>query len=214
MEAYAPLFGFLGTCFVSIINFTPIPGFIGLWKTKDLKMIPHTFFVLNNLNSVLWLSMGVATGTADVVRSNTIAVIFTTMYLLIYHLVKGDLVTFFPPYAALMGSIFYGLVTYLDGGNITRCAGLVNTLMVLSPLEQLKHVFREKDNKYIDMYIMSIALPCSFCWMMFGVCQGIWPMIVPNLIGTLSCSALITMYFAFRKGSTTRGEVEVGKKKK
>jgi len=202
-------------CCVSVINFTPIPGFLSLWKTRDLKMIPHTFFVLNNLNCVLWLSMGVSTGTMDVIKSNAIAVIFTTTYLMIYHLVKGDLLTFFPPYAALMGSIFYGLVTYLNGEYITMLAGIVNTFMVVAPLEQLKHVFREKDSKYIDMYIMSIALPCSFCWMMFGVCRNMWPMIIPNLIGTLSCTAMITMYFAYRKGSekpTEKQETKIGKK--
>lgn len=180
-------------------------------------MIPHTFFVLNNLNCVLWLSMGVSTGTMDIIKSNAIALIFTTLYLMIYHLVKGDTLTFIPPYAALMGSIFYGLVNYLNGEYITMLAGIVNTFMVVAPLEQLKHVFREKDSKYIDMYIMSIALPCSFCWMMFGVCQNMWPMIIPNLIGTLSCSAMITMYFAFRKGSsivepTTQQETKIGKK--
>ena len=199
MEAYAPLFGFVGTCFVSVINFSPIPGFINLWKTKDLNLVSHTFFILCSINSVLWLSMGIATNTEDITRSNTIALAFNCVYLLVFHTVKGDLLTFIPVFAMLMSGLLYGLVHYVTADYITMMAGINNTLMVLAPLEQLRHVFRTKDCKYIDMYIMSLALPCSFCWMMFGVCLKMWAMIIPNFIGTMSCSILIAMFFAYRK---------------
>ena len=81
--------------------------------------------------------------------------------------------------------------------------------MVLAPLEQLRHVFRTKDCKYIDIYIMSLALPCSFCWMMFGVCLKIWALIVPNLVGTVSCSVLVVLFVAYRKPGNGKEEVMV-----
>lgn len=204
MDAYASLFGFIGTCLATAINFTSIPRFFTLWKTQDLNLISHTFFLFNCLNSALWLSVGVATGTDDIIRANTVVLTCSTLYLAIYHTVKKDLVKFMSLYIAVMIGLLYTLVTYVNSENITMVAGIVNILLVLAPLEQLKHVLREKSGKYIDMNMMCIALPCGFCWMMYGVCLRMWQMIVPNLIGTLSCVVMICMYFAFQpKGEST-----------
>ena len=203
MEAYAPIFGFAGTCFVSVANFSPVPGFITLWKSKNLNLVSHSFFILCAVNNLLWLSMGLASETFDIIRVNVIAFSFNTLYLLIFHTVKGDLLLFLCVYSVAMVTTLYSLVTYMSVEHITLMAGVNNTLTMLAPLEQLKHVFHTKDSKYIDIYIMTLTLPCSFCWLMFGVCLKIWAMIVPNLIGTLSCSVLIVLFLAYRKPQQT-----------
>lgn len=199
MEAWAPFFGGLGTFFVSIINFSPIPGFIGLWKSKDVRYVPHTFFVLINVNAMLWFSMGLVNNLPDMVRSNGMSLLFTYAYLLVIHLIKQDALTFMTVYSLLLSLVAYGLVMYVPPSTITMIAGINNTLMAISPLEKVKNVIKEKNNKYIDIVINGISLPTNFCWMMYGVCINSLPLVVPNVIGVLSCSTLIILYFLYRE---------------
>lgn len=210
MEAWTSVFGLVGTGLATAINFMPIPSFITLWKTRDLKLISHSFFLLNGLNSTLWLSMGVVTNTLDVIRTNVMVLLCSTAYLTVYHSVKGDLHRFMSLYIVGLAGLLCVLVSYCSGDFITTVAGVVNTLLALAPLEQLRHVCREKENKYIDMYIISLALPCNFCWLLFGLSLEIWAMVVPSLLGTLSCSALIILFCVYQK----KGHKVVWRKKR
>lgn len=96
----------IGAVIGYLMYLSVIPGLVSAWRKGSVAEVSHTFLLLANLCPFCWFFMAIRTENDDILFPNAVNFIVSMVYLMIYHMVKGDFLSFELKYGVFYGSFF------------------------------------------------------------------------------------------------------------
>lgn len=84
----------MGVTFSVLSNLAPIPGIYSAWRKKSVETLSHSYLVMATISGFLWVVYAIRTLNSAIIPSNSFSVVINSLYLMIYHFVTGDPMTF------------------------------------------------------------------------------------------------------------------------
>ncbi|CAG9333846.1 unnamed protein product [Blepharisma stoltei] len=182
-ETQAAIFSALGIGLAVTLNLTPIKSLLKAKKTKDLKEISHLYLLVVAFNYASWFSYSIKMNQTGSWVNALVCLILDLIWVLFYHIIKGDWKSFVPIFLILLGSIEVALFMLFPAYVIGFAAIALLISLFAAPIEQLGYVFRLKDHNYIDVSITSTLIITAVVWIMYGFAVGDWIIVGPNIAG-------------------------------
>ncbi|CAG9324320.1 unnamed protein product [Blepharisma stoltei] len=198
MSEYLPvIFSSLGIGICFCLNLMPIPSLLKANKTKDLTTISHLYLIVSAFNYMSWIVYSVKMQLIGNLINNSVCLCLDLSWVIFYHKIKGDLLIFVPLFLIFSGCI-ESAVYFLCPAFVMGVIALnFSICLYAAPIEQLKYVFKQKNHRYIDIYVIPALMLNALAWTCYGFAVNDWFIISPNFPGlTFSLFQIIAYFWA------------------
>ena len=177
----------MGVAFSVISNIAPIPGVYAAWRKRNVETLSHSYLIVSAVSAFLWVMYGIRSLNSAIIPNNGFSVIINSIYLLAYHVITNDPLTFsFKLMSGLM-AIAVTFVKFIDVETLGTCCMFGGLLLYAAPVEKLGIVYKQKDASYIDPNITISNLLCSGTWALYAILAENFYIFLPNFCGFILC---------------------------
>lgn len=171
-----------------------IPTCLHMYKTKNTKNVPFTFFALGLLNAMAGLLYGYLTNLSTLKYVNAVGGAFNSVYIFIYLLVcqaKGTVVLQLISVCSPL-ALYYKYITSQGNSQdvildqLGAFMFLVTVFLMLSTFLEGIQCVQEKSVEGLSRSMLLGGLSCSLCWLIYGLMLGDFYIYAPNVIGIAS----------------------------
>lgn len=176
---------------------------ITFFKEKSTGKFPYLPYWTMVCNSITWGLYGYFDNQPAVINSNVPNAILGLMYCIIYMYYVKQRKTVWQLNFTLVISLIVVYTLYLNVkiNVLTLILGLIgNSLSILSafaPLVILQEIFKSECTEGISFPVAVLSFSCGFLWLLYGICQGDYLMIIPNLMSTILNSFQLLLFFIY-----------------
>ena len=184
------IFGWTGTVIATYFYLAPaVPFFQVLTGKLKYEDSLGLLLIMSFMNCILWADYGLVKNDFQVYFANGLGGSITLIWIVIFLIffAKKNIGLALVYNAALI-AVIVGIMFafyYLDLEITGYCAMVFNILMYAAPGEKIIKVVKTQDYKLIPIFSTVGGLACSLCWLMYGIYQSDWKLIVPNGLGLL-----------------------------
>jgi hypothetical protein len=114
-------------------------------------------------------------------------------------MINHDPVLFFAKYTAFTASLVILTFRVLKLHELGLCCVTMNIIVYVATLEKLLPVFREKNERYIDLNVLCMSTLNSGVWLSFAMIYGDIYLLIPNVIG-ITASVLNGVIYLWASG--------------
>ena len=199
LENILPFLSIFNAITIFLLNASPLVGLFKIIKKKEkYTYLPFCMLLFFSLNSLCWTCYWFKISNMIFMLSCYISIIIDSGLLIIYlYFLCNYIKRFFISSILLIVieliiviSVLLFFIDYLIF--YRRCLIVINTIMYISPGQNLIKVFKEKKCKFIPILTTMAGILCSGGWLLFGKIIDDIYIIIPNGLG-LIFSTLYTL---------------------
>ena len=192
LENILPFLKIFNAITIILLNASPLVGLFKIIKKKEkYTYLPFCMLLFFSLNSLCWTCYWFKISNMIFMLSFYISIIIDSGLVIIYLYFLCNFIKRFLISSILLVvieliitiSVLLFLFDYLNF--YRRCMIVINTIMYISPGQNLIKVFKEKKCKFIPILSTMMGLICSGGWLLFGKIIDDIYIIIPNGLGLI-----------------------------
>ena len=192
LENILPFLSIFNAITIFLLNASPLVGLFKIIKKKEkYTYLPFCMLLFFSLNSLCWTCYWFKISNMIFMLSFYISIIIDSGLVIIYLYFLCNFIKRFLLSSILLVvieliitiSVLLFLFDYLKF--YRRCMIVINTIMYISPGQNLIKVFKEKKCKFIPILSTMMGLICSGGWLLFGKIIDDIYIIIPNGLGLI-----------------------------
>ena len=192
LENILPLLKIFNAIAVILLNASPVLALFKIMKGNEkYTYLPFLMLIFFALNHLCWTCYWLKISDMIFMLSYYISTIIGSGLLIIYlyflcKYKKGFFISSVILIAIELIIVIFILLYIIDYLNFyRRCLIVINTIMYISPGQNLIKVFKEKKCKYIPIMSTLAGILCSGGWLLFGKIKDDIYITIPNGLGLI-----------------------------
>ena len=206
------IFGWVGLVISTYFYFSPVVPYVKVLK-GEMKYTdsPKMTLLCNLVNCILWIDYGLIKESLQLyltcVIGGCLTLIWSTIYLIFFAKKNFvlSLVYNISVLAVILGLLF---LFYSIDVEITGYVALIfNILMYFAPWEKIYTVITTGNYELIPIFSTIGTLLCAGCWLIYGIYQVDFNLIIPYILGLLFGFLQLFVYCIYKnKQKNNKGE--------
>lgn len=202
--ALVDLLGAVGNICAIVYFVVPALIIYEMIQTHESNKVPYMVFVSTIMNCLSWTAYGIRLGFWPIYLCNSLGIIANSVYLSIFFLhldiAKFKKFVLLTTSILLIVFIFAWLYSWENVKLVGMVACLINTVMLITPLQKSAEVYKYQDNSFIPIHLTLVNVLSTTVWTLYGFSNNFNMFVmIPNFTGF--CFSIFSIYLwnKFRK---------------